>query len=192
MPETTTSGISVWTIVLIIAWILVLFAIIKYNGLVKLRNNIRNAFADIDVQMKLRFDLIENLVNTVKGYATHEKETLEKLTQARTNFMNAGNANDKLAADNMLSGALKSLFAVSENYPDLKANQNFLQLQTELSDIENKLAAARRFFNSSTNEYNSTIESFPTNIIAKMFWFKHEDFFAITDEKEKAVPKVTF
>lgn len=196
MPETadtvTKSGLSLNTILLIALWAIVLYTIAKYNALVKLRNNIRNAFADIDVQMKLRFDLIENLVNTVKWYATHEKDTLEKLTKARTNFMNAGSTNEKLVADNMLSWALKSLFAVSENYPDLKANQNFLQLQTELSDIENKIASSRRFFNSSTNEYNSSIESFPTSIIAKIFWFKKEEFFAITEEKEKATPKVQF
>lgn len=192
MPETTTGGISVWTIVLIIAWVLVLFAIIKYNWLIKLRNNIRNAFADIDVQMKMRFDLIENLVNTVKWYATHEKETLEKLTKARTNFLNADNTNEKLAADNMLDGALKNLFAVAENYPDLKANQNFLQLQNELSDIENKIAAARRFYNSSINEYNSSIESFPTNIVARIFGFKYEEFFEVENEEEKKVPKVKF
>lgn len=122
----------------------------------------------------------------------HIKETLTKLTQARTNFLNAWSTNEKLAADNMLSWALKSLFAVSENYPDLKANQNFLQLQTELSDIENKIAATRRFFNSSINEYNSTIQSFPTNLIAKIFGFKYEEFFAIKDNKEKVVPKVDF
>ena len=136
MPETTwtietietisKNGLGLSTILLIILWAIVLYAIAKYNVLVRLRNNIKNAFADIDVQMKLRFDLIENLVNTVKWYATHEKDTLEKLTKARTNFMNAWSTNEKLAADNMLSWALKSLFAVSENYPDLKANQNFI------------------------------------------------------------------
>ena len=202
MPETTwtietietisKNGLGLSTILLIILWAIVLYAIAKYNVLVRLRNNIKNAFADIDVQMKLRFDLIENLVNTVKWYATHEKDTLEKLTKARTNFMNAWSTNEKLAADNMLSWALKSLFAVSENYPDLKANQNFLQLQTELADIENKIASTRRFFNSSTNEYNSSIESFPTSIIAKIFWFKKENFFAITNEVEKATQKVQF
>lgn len=179
-------------IFLIIIWVIVLYLIMAYNKLIKLRNNIHNAFADIDVQMKLRFDLIENLVNTVKWYASHEKETLEKLTLARTNFMSAQSPQDKLAADNMLSWALKSLFAVSENYPDLKANQNFLQLQNELSDIENKLAAARRYFNSSTNEYNSSIQSFPTNLVAKSFNFKEEKFFAIENPEEKEVPKVQF
>ena len=157
MPETTwtietietisKNGLGLSTILLIILWAIVLYAIAKYNVLVRLRNNIKNAFADIDVQMKLRFDLIENLVNTVKWYATHEKDTLEKLTKARTNFMNAWSTNEKLAADNMLSWALKSLFAVSENYPDLKANQNFLQLQTELADIENKIAELENCIN---------------------------------------------
>jgi len=184
-------GLSIWAWIAIILWIVVLYVIIKYNSLVRLRNNINNAFADVDVQMKLRFDLIENLVNTVKGYATHEKETLQNLTDARTKFLSAGSQNEKLEADNMLSGALKSLFAVSENYPDLKANQNFLQLQNELSDIENKIAAARRFFNSTINEYNSTIEAFPTNLIAGLLWFTYREFFA-TAENEKAVPKVNF
>lgn len=190
--ETVSKSVNTTTVILIIWWFIVLYMIVRYNALIKLKNNIKNSFADIDVQMKLRFDLIENLVSTVKWYATHEKDTLETLTKARTNFMNAWSTNEKLAADNMLSWALKSLFAVSENYPDLKANQNFLQLQTELSDIENKIAASRRFFNSNINEYNSSIQSFPTNIIAKLFGFKHEEFFSITDEKEKVVPKVNF
>ncbi len=192
-PDVVSSAawLWLWTWVLIAGWLIVLYVIAQYNKLVKLKNNINNAFADVDVQMKLRFDLIENLVNTVKWYASHEKETLENLTQARTQFLSAGSQDDKLQADNMLSGALKSLFSVSENYPDLKANQNFLQLQNELSDIENKIAAARRYFNSSINEYNSSIESFPTNLIAGLFGFKYREFFA-TDEAEKAVPKVSF
>jgi len=179
-------------IIILIVAIVILYGIFAYNRLIKLRNNIQNAFADIDVQMKMRFDLIENLVNTVKWYAVHEKTTLETLTQARTNFMNASSQDDKFKADDMVSWALKSLFAVAENYPDLKANQNFLQLQTELADIENKIAATRRFFNSTTNEYNSSVQSFPTQIIANMFGFKQKEFFAITDQKEKAVPKVQF
>lgn len=187
-----TKNIDTNTVLLIIWWFIVLYIIVRYNALVRLKNHIKNSFADIDVQMKLRFDLIENLVSTVKWYASHEKETLENVTKARTSFLNAWSPNEKLAADNMLSWALKSLFAVSENYPDLKANQNFLQLQTELSDIENKIAAARRFFNSSINEYNSTIESFPTNIVAKIFGFKYEEFFAIKNEVEKETPKVKF
>ncbi len=189
--EVVRAGMSVSTMVLILAGFLVLYFIIRYNSLIRLRNNIKNSLADIDVQMKMRFDLVDNLVNTVKGYAGHEKETLENLTKARTNFLNASSMDQKLSADQALSGALKSLFAVSENYPDLKANQNFLQLQTELSDIENKIAASRRFFNSTVNEYNSSIETFPTNIVAKLFGFKREEFFA-TAEVEKAVPKVQF
>ena len=165
--------------------------ITSYNSLIRLTNNINNAFADVDVQMKLRFDLIDNLVNTVKWYASHEKETLENITSARTSFMQASSPQEKLAADGMLAGALKTLFAVSENYPDLKANQNFLQLQTELADIENKIAATRRFFNSAVNEYNSTLQSFPTNIIWRLFWFSSKEFFA-TQESEKVVPKVSF
>jgi len=184
-------GISASIWVLIGLWLIVLYVIMKYNSLVKLKNNINNAFADVDVQMKMRFDLIENLVNTVKWYAEHEKSTLENLTKARTNFLNADSQDEKIQADNMLSGALKSLFAVSENYPDLKANQNFLHLQKELSDIENKIAAARRFFNSAINEYNATIESFPTNLIAGVLGFKHRAFFA-AQENEKEVPKVSF
>ena len=179
-------------IIILIVVIVVLYVVFAYNRLIKLKNNIQNAFADIDVQMKMRFDLIENLVSTVKWYAVHEKTTLETLTQARTNFMNASSQNDKIKADDMVSWALKSLFAVAENYPDLKANQNFIQLQTELADIENKIAATRRFFNSTTNEYNSSVQSFPTQIIANMFGFKQKEFFAITDQKEKAVPKVQF
>jgi len=189
MAET---GLTPQNILWIIVWVIVLYIILRYNALIRFKNHIKNAFADIDVQMKMRFDLIENLINTVKGYAKHEKETLENITKARTNFLNAHNPNEKLAADNMLSGALKSLFAVAENYPDLKANQNFLQLQTELSDIENKIAATRRFFNSTIKEYNSAIQTVPTNIIAKMFGFKDEEFFAIENKEEKAVPKVQF
>ena len=180
---------------LIFIWILaivVIYIISKYNGIIALKNNRTNAFADIDVQLKLRFDLVENLVNTVKGYATHEKETLENVTKARTSFMNAQNIDDKIEANNMLSQTLKSLFAVSENYPDLKANTNFLQLQTELSDIENKLAASRRFFNSSTKEFNTYIEMVPTNIIASLFKFTPEKFFEVENEAEKQAPKVQF
>lgn len=185
--------IFVWTTVWIwvLIWALLLYFIVSYNSLVRLANNINNAFADVDVQIKLRFDLLDNLINTVKWYASHEKETLEKLTDARTSFMHASSPQDKIAADGMLAGALKSLFAVSENYPDLKANQNFLQLQTELADIENKIAATRRFFNSAVNEYNSTVQSFPTNILAWLFWFSSREFFA-TQEAEKVVPKVAF
>lgn len=179
----------------IILWVILLFAlyvVFGYNSLIKLRNCIKNAFADIDVQMKLRFDLVENLVNTVKWYKIHEQETLMNLTQARTNFLNAKTDSEKLAADNSVNSTLKTLFAVAESYPDLKANQNFIQLQTELADIENKIAAARRFFNSCVKDFNTAVESFPSNIIAKVFKFKQYDFFAIEDANEKKVPQVKF
>ena len=156
-------------IILAIVALLVIYLVTLYNGLVALKNNRENAFADIDVQLLNRFDLVENLVSTVKGYAAHEKATLQGLTDARTRFMSAQTVDAKLEASNQLTGALKSLFAVSENYPDLKANTNFLQLQNELSDIENKLAAARRFFNATTKEYNTAIQTFPGNLIAKHF-----------------------
>ncbi len=192
IAQTTSGGIGIWAIIIWIIVVLVLYVIVKYNTLVKLRNFIKNAFADIDVQMKLRFDLVENLVNTVKGYAIHEKETLAQLTQARSNYMNAKDENAKIEANNQLNGTLKTLFAVSENYPELKANQNFLQLQTELSDIENKIAAARRFFNSCVKDFNTAIETFPTNVIANLFGFRQHDFFAIENEEEKKAPKVQF
>lgn len=197
METTNTISQAIWNWIsrwVIFIWIIVILAwyvIVKYNGLVKLKNFVKNAFADIDVQMKARFDLVENLVNTVKGYSIHEKDTLTQIVQARNSFMNAKTDNEKLAANDQLSGVLKTLFAVAEAYPDLKANQNFLQLQTELSDIENKIAAARRFFNSCVKDYNTSIESFPTNIIAKLFGFNKNEFFSITEEEKKA-PKVQF
>ncbi|MGH9234670.1 MAG: LemA family protein, partial [Acidimicrobiales bacterium] len=149
-------------IILIVVLVLVgLYAVFSYNGLVSMRNRIENAWAQIDVQLKRRYDLIPNLVETVKGYASHERETLDAVIQARNAGMNAQGPHDQAQAENMLTGALKSLFALSEAYPDLKANANFQQLQTELSDIENKLAAARRFFNNSVQEYNTGIEQLP-------------------------------
>ncbi|PZM86845.1 MAG: LemA family protein [candidate division SR1 bacterium] len=180
-----------WIFLGIIA-LLIITVIVIYNRLVTLKNNRENAFADIDVQLKLRFDLIENLVNTVKGYTTHEKETLQKVTDARTNFMHSNSVEGKIEANNQLTGALKSLFAVVESYPDLKANENFLQLQAELSDIENKLAAARRFFNAMTRELNTAIQTFPSNLIAKNFGFTQVKFFELDNETEKKAPKVQF
>lgn len=168
------------------------YVIMQYNRIIALKNNRIQSFSDIDVQLKLRFDLVENLVNTVKWYASHEKETIENVTRARTSFMNAQNIDDKMDASNMLTSTLKSLFAISENYPDLKANSNFAQLQTELSDIENKLAASRRFFNSATKEYNTHIEMFPGNIIASLFHFSRESSFEIENAEEKINPKVQF
>jgi LemA protein len=167
--------------------------IAKYNGIVTMRNNREQAFADIDVQLKLRFDLIPNLVETVKGYASHEKDTLTMVTEARTKYMNASSADAKMDANNQLAAGLKSIFALAESYPDLKANTNFLELQRELSDVENKLAAARRFFNSTTNEFNTYIEQFPTVIIARMFGFSRAASFGVEnrEEAEKA-PSVKF
>lgn len=185
------------TLLIIIALIVVLPAIyimIKYNGMVALRNKRNQSFSDIDVQLKQRFDLIPQLIETVKGYMKHEAGTLENVTKARTSFLNAGNPDDKIAADNMLAGALKSIFAVAENYPDLKANQNFLHLQTEMSDIENKLAAARRFFNSATTEFNTYIQMFPANLLAAPLGFKQLTLFQADESREelKKTPTVKF
>ena len=185
---------TVGIIVAIVAVVLVVWFIAMYNGLVKLRNNRENAFANIDVQLKQRFDLVPQLVNTVKGYATHEKEVLEKVTAARAAAMNANTVDEKVAADKALSGALAGLRVSLEAYPDLKANQNFLQLQTELSDIENKLSAARRFFNSTTRELNNACEVFPSNIIAGMFHFTRATMYEATENREtlNKAPEVKF
>ncbi len=182
-------------IVIVVLVVLVLWLIGMYNRLVSLRNNRENAFANIDVQLKQRYDLVPQLVETVKGYAKHERELLEKVTIARSAAMNATTINDKINAENQLSGALAGLRVSLEAYPDLKANQNFLQLQTELSDIENKLAAVRRFFNSTTKELNTAVQSFPANLIAGMFGFKKEPMFEIAPEERAMVeraPKVEF
>lgn len=180
---------STTLIVIIVAIVVVLFLISMYNNLVKLRNNRENAFANIDVQLKQRYDLIPQLVSTVKGYATHERELLEKVTAARTAAMSATGINDKIQAENALSSALAGLKVSVEAYPDLKANQNFLQLQAELSDIENKLAATRRFFNSATKELNNAVQTFPANIIAGMFGFHKEPMFEIPREERAAYDK---
>ena len=183
------------TIIIVVVVLLALWLISVYNNLVSLRNNRENAFANIDVQLKQRYDLIPNLVNTVKGYATHEKEVLEKITMARSAAMNATNINDKIAAENQLSSALAGLKVSVEAYPELKANQNFLQLQTELADIENKIAAVRRSFNSATKEYNTATQSFPANLIANAFGFHKETMFEIPEEDRKTVekaPEVSF
>lgn len=176
-------------IAVVVAWL-----IATYNGLVKMRNRVKEAWSDIDVQLKRRYDLIPNLVNTVKGYAAHEKEVFQKVTEARSKAMQAeskGNAAESAQAENMLSGALKSLFAVAENYPELKANENFLELQRELSDTENKIQASRRFYNGNVRDFNTKQEQFPTNLIASMFGFKPAEFFEI-EEGEKENPKVDF
>ncbi|MBO4841506.1 MAG: LemA family protein [Bacteroidaceae bacterium] len=176
-------------VVAVIAVILVVWIIGIYNNLVALRNNRENAFANIDVQLKQRYDLIPNLVNTVKGYAEHEKGLLERVTAARTAAMGATSLNDKIQAENALSSALAGLKVSVEAYPDLKANQNFLELQTELADIENKLAAVRRFFNSATKELNTAVQSFPAVLFAGMFGFHQEPMFEVPQEERAAVQK---
>lgn len=176
--------IIIGVVVILAIWLVSLF-----NGLVKKRNNRENAFADIDVQLKQRHDLIPQLVATVKGYAAHEKELLEKITAARAAAMGATTINDKVKAENELSGALAGLKVSLEAYPDLKANQNFLQLQNEISDVENKLAAVRRFFNSATKELNTAVQSFPSNIIAGMFGFHKEPMFEIPSAERATMDK---
>ena len=168
--------------IIIILIILILWAIIAFNRLVSLRNRAREAWADIEVQLKRRYDLIPNLVNTVKGYAAHESSAFENVTKARASAMGAGNnLAAKGQAENMLSGALKSIFAIAEAYPDLKANQNFLSLQNELSDTENKIQAARRFYNANVRDLNTAIQKFPSNILAGMFGFTKKEFFDLGD-----------
>lgn len=171
-------------VVLIVVWVIGI-----YNSLVGLRNNRENAFANIYVQLKQRYDLIPNLVNTVKGYAEHEKGVLERVTAARTAAMGATTMNDKIEAENALSSALAGLKVSVEAYPDLKANQNFMQLQSELADIENKLAAVRRFFNSATKELNTAVQRFPAVLFAGMFGFHQEPMFEIPREERATVEK---
>jgi LemA protein len=166
---------------ILILVIICLGTVFIYNGLVSLRSRAGEAWADIEVQLKRRYDLIPNLVNTVKGYATHESTAFENVTKARTAAMGAGNLADKAGAENMLTGALKSVFAIAEAYPELKANQNFLALQNELSDTENKIQAARRFYNANVRDLNIKIESFPSNILASTFGFSKKEFFDLAD-----------
>jgi LemA protein len=169
----------------------VIWVIAAFNGLVVLKNRAKEAWADIDVQLKRRYDLIPNLVETVKGYAAHEKELFEKVTQARAAAMNAQGMQAKGEAENMLAGTLKSLFAVSENYPDLKASQNFLELQRELTDTEDKVQAARRFYNTNVRDLNIKVESFPANMIANLFGFTKMELFQAAAGEREAV-KVQF
>ncbi len=176
-------------IIIAVVLILVMWGIGIYNGLVKKRNNRENAFANVDVQLKQRHDLIPQLVATVKGYAAHEKEVFEKVTQARAAAMGANTINEKIAAENALTSALAGLKVAVEAYPDLKANQNFMHLQTEIADIENKLAAARRFFNSATKELNNAVETFPSNLFAKQFGFQKEPMFEVPAEERAVVEK---
>ncbi len=162
-----------------------------YNGLVKLREQVDAAWSDIDVQLKRRHDLIPNLVQTVKGYASHEKETLERVIQARNQAISASGPEDRGEAEQALNGALRGIFALSESYPDLKANQNFLDLQNNLSDTENQIERARRYYNAVVRDYNTKIRTIPSNIVANAFRFETREFFEI-EESERAVPKVDF
>ena len=178
-------------IVLAVIFVVLLYIMAVYNGLITLRNRVKEAWSDIDVQLKRRYDLIPNLVETVKGYASHEKETFNKVIEARSKAMSATGLKEKGEAENALSGTLKSLFALSENYPDLKASVNFLELQKELTDTEDKIQASRRFYNGNVMDFNTKLEVFPTNMIAQMFGFKVSEFF-VAEEGEKATPKVSF
>jgi LemA protein len=192
MSSTVVTWIVIGAIVLLVLWIIMI-----YNGLVAMRQRVNQAYADIDVQMKQRHDLIPNLVETVKGYAGHERGTLEAVVQARNAAVTAGAGGiaAQAAAENALSGALRQLFALSEAYPDLKANQNFQQLQSELSDIENKLAAARRFFNNAVQEYNTGIQQFPAVLLAGSLGFTPKEFFDVGVEERKVIgqaPQVKF
>ncbi len=185
--------IAVIVIVAVVVLVL-LILVLSYNGLIKTRNRVDNAWSQIDVQLKRRHDLIPNLVETVKGYAAHERQTLEAVTNARANAINAssgGSVADQAQAENVLSGALKSLFAVAEAYPDLKANQNFLQLQEELTSTEDRIAYARQFYNDSVLNYNNKIQTFPRNVIANSFKFQKREFFEVAPEDTGPV-KVQF
>jgi len=179
-----------WVILAVIA-VIILWLIVVYNSLIRLKNRTNEAWSDIDVQLKRRYDLIPNLVETVKGYAKHERELFENVTKARTSAMQATGAADKAKAENMLSQTLKSLFAVAENYPDLKASQNFLKLQDELSDTENKIQASRRFYNGNSRDFNIKIQVFPNNLIANTLGFKKYEFFEAEGGEREAV-KVKF
>src|SRR5262245_4434264 len=173
----------IFLIVIVVLLVLIaLYAVVSYNGLVSLRNRIENAWAQIDVQLKRRYDLIPNLVETVKGYASHERETLDAVITARNAGMNATGPAEQAQAENAITGALKSLFALSEAYPDLKANQNFAQLQEELTGTEGRIAYARQFYNDTVYRYNTKIQSFPSNVLANAFKFSEREYFQADDE----------
>lgn len=179
-------------IIIAIAAIIILWAIATFNGFIRLKNRANEAWADIDVQLKRRHDLIPNVIQTVKGYAAHEKGLFEKVTEARTKAISAQGIGEKGQAENALTNTLKTLFAVAENYPDLKANANFLDLQRELADTENKIQAARRFYNGNVRDLNIKVENFPSRVIAGAFSFKKREFFEIDEAGEREVPKVEF
>ena len=174
-------------ILLIVAVVIIGYIITIYNGLIKLKNNIKKSWANIDVLLKQRSDELPKLIATVKGYMKHEKEVLENLTKARTNFLNANTVAETAAADNMISGALKSLFAVAENYPNLKANENFMQLQNRISGIENEIADRREFYNDSVNQYNIRIQSIPDVIVARMMGYNDEEMFEVAETDKQDI-----
>jgi LemA protein len=183
--------VALW-ILIIIAAVFVFAAVGIYNSLINLRNRANNAWAQVDVQLRRRYDLIPNLIETVKGYAKHEREVFQKVTEARSKAIDAGSVKEQEQAENMLSGALKSLFAVVENYPELKANQNFLMLQEELAGTEGKIAYARQFYNDTVMKFNTKQQIFPSNIIANMFNFKEKEYFEIEEPAAREPVKVKF
>jgi len=179
-------------IIIAVAAIIILWIIGVFNSLIRLKNRVSEAWSDIDVQLKRRYDLIPNLIETVKGYMTHEANVFEKVTEARAKAISATGTAEKAQAENALSGALKTLFAVSENYPQLRASENFSKLQEELSDTENKIQASRRFYNGNARDFNIKQETFPSNIIATLFGFKKAEFFEIEEAGERKAPEVKF
>ena len=179
-------------IIIAVAAIIILWIIGVFNSLIRLKNRVSEAWSDIDVQLKRRYDLIPNLIETVKGYMTHEANVFEKVTEARAKAISATGTAEKAQAENALSGALKTLFAVSENYPQLRASENFSKLQEELSDTENKIQASRRFYNGNARDFNIRQETFPSNIIATLFGFKKAEFFEIEEAGERKAPEVKF
>lgn len=179
-------------IILIIVVAIVIWLVGTFNGFVRRRNRAKEAWSDIDVQLKRRYNLIPNLINTVKGYATHEREVFEKVTEARTRAMQETGVEGKAQAENMLAGTLKTLFAVSENYPQLKASANFVELQRELTDTEDKVQASRRFYNSNVRDLNIKVESVPSNIVAKLFGIKKMELFELEETSQRENPKVEF
>ena len=178
-------------IILIVVLILVIYVIYQYNSLITLRNRVKNAWSQIDVQLKRRTDLIPNLVETVKGYATHEKTVFENVTKARSSLMSAKTVQENAEANNQLTDTLKSLFAVAENYPDLKASENFRQLQSQLSETEDKIAYSRQFYNDTVLMFNNKVQVFPSNILANIFHFAEAEYFEVADS-ERSVPEVKF
>ncbi|MGM0467149.1 MAG: LemA family protein [Acidobacteriota bacterium] len=183
--------VALWILIIIVA-VFVFVVVGIYNSLINLRNRADNAWAQVDVQLRRRYDLIPNLIETVKGYAKHEREVFQKVTEARSKAIDAGSVKEQEQAENMLSGALKSLFAVVENYPELKANQNFLMLQEELAGTEGKIAYARQFYNDTVMKFNTKQQVFPSNIIANMFNFKEKEYFEIEEPAAKEPVKVKF